>query len=112
LGAQAENQEEHSIFRAIRRTLRWVATPGLLLVFIGGLAMVIPGWSAYRSMGWLHAKIGLALLLAGGHGIMLRRLRLMEEQKAKLPSGFFGLWAVLFAGGALLFLALALFRPF
>lgn len=60
---------------AIRRTMLRVVTPGLLLAWVGGLTMFIGEIGVYRSAGWLHTKITVALVLAALTGVLTARLR-------------------------------------
>lgn len=51
-----------------RRLLRIIMNPAMLLTFLfGGLMLTIPG---ALQQGWMHAKLGLVLGLAGFHGAL------------------------------------------
>ena len=51
-----------------RRLLRIIMNPAMLLTFLfGGLMLTIPG---ALQQGWMHAKLGLVLVLAGFHGAL------------------------------------------
>lgn len=61
---------------AVRHALRILATPGLLLAWLGGLAMLVSNWSAvYAHAGWAHGKLTIGILLSGLHGVLLARTR-------------------------------------
>lgn len=61
---------------AVRNALRILATPGLLLAWLGGLTMLISNWSAvYAHAGWAHGKLTVGILLSGVHGVLLARTR-------------------------------------
>lgn len=60
---------------AVRGALRILATPGLLLAWLGGVAMLVSGWDVYARAGWMHGKITIGLLLSGVHGMLLARTR-------------------------------------
>lgn len=61
---------------AVRNAMRILATPGLLLAWLGGLAMLISNWSAvYAHAGWAHGKLTVGILLSGVHGMLLARTR-------------------------------------
>lgn len=61
---------------AVRNALRILATPGLLLAWLGGLAMLITNWSTvYAHAGWSHGKLTVGIALSGVHGMLLARTR-------------------------------------
>ena len=51
-----------------RKLYRGIMTPAMIATWIFGLWMVISGWEAYKTQGWLHLKIVLVILLSGYHG--------------------------------------------
>jgi putative membrane protein len=52
-----------------RRLLRAIMNPAMIATFgFGILLMVLTGYGGPGTGGWMHAKMGLALLLAGFHG--------------------------------------------
>jgi putative membrane protein len=60
---------------SIRAALRILATPGLLLAWLGGVAMLVGAWDVYARAGWMHGKLTIGLVLSGVHGMMLARTR-------------------------------------
>lgn len=61
---------------AVRSSLRILATPGLLLAWLGGLMMLVSAWSdVYARAGWMHGKLTIGLVLSGLHGMLLARTR-------------------------------------
>ncbi|MBN8612771.1 MAG: CopD family protein [Deltaproteobacteria bacterium] len=96
----------------VRRALLFVSAPGLVLAFAGGLVMLISGWASYRSMGWLHAKLTIGVLLAAVSGILSGRIRRAATGERDAPAGLFAALGGTLAIGALLALVLVVLRPF
>lgn len=46
-----------------RRLYRGIMTPSGILATVFGFWMLILGWDVYRHLGWVHAKLGLVLVL-------------------------------------------------
>jgi putative membrane protein len=95
---------------SVRRTLQVVATPGLLLAWLGGLTMFVTFFDVYARAGWMHGKLTIAILLSAMHGILLARVRRAQSQESGSASGFAGL-AIALVMGAALVVALVVFRP-
>ena len=53
---------EHKLYYAI-------TTPGAIVTILLGLMMLVPSWDAYKHMCWMHAKLGLVVLLVIYHAI-------------------------------------------
>jgi putative membrane protein len=60
---------------SIRGALRILATPGLLLAWLGGVAMLMSAWEVYARAGWMHGKITIGVILSAIHGVLLARTR-------------------------------------
>ena len=56
-------------FKIMERKLYWgIMTPGAVMTLLFGLIMLQGyAWAAYKSQGWLHAKLALVLGLLGFH---------------------------------------------
>lgn len=56
-------------FKVMERKLYWgITTPGMILNFIFGIWMLVDyAWASYGQSGWLHAKLGLLVLLVLYH---------------------------------------------
>src|SRR5574341_509621 len=57
-------------FKTMERKLYFgIMTPGMILTFVFGIWMLADyAWPLYGKSGWLHAKMGLLLLLVVYHG--------------------------------------------
>ncbi|MBP1806625.1 CopD family protein [Rubellimicrobium aerolatum] len=60
----------------LRAAFRGLATPGLVLTWLFGIANAVQG--GWFTEGWLHAKLVFVLALSALHGIALGRLRRLE----------------------------------
>ena len=59
-----------------RRVVLWVATPGMLVAWAAGLAVLLPSFgSYYLQEGWMHGKLTVALVATGLTGVLTARLR-------------------------------------
>jgi putative membrane protein len=66
-----------------RRLLRGIINPAMIVTWVFGL------WLAWKGFGfqggWLHAKIGLVLILSGLHGYLAGAVRKFAEDKNEKP---------------------------
>lgn len=77
---------------AARKAARIVVTPGLVLAWIGGLAMLIPYWSTiYARSGWMHGKVTIGLIVAGLTGMWTGRLRRIAGSPGESSRGMLGI---------------------
>lgn len=103
---------ERSHASPARSTALRIATPGMVLAWIGGLGMLLPNWTAvYSKAGWMHGKITLALIAAALTGVLTGQLRKAAQGTGELKPGVLrGIaWAVLVL--AVLTVGLAVLRP-
>ncbi|MFS8052257.1 MULTISPECIES: protoporphyrinogen oxidase HemJ [Rhizobium] len=71
--AEPGSQQSETFKVMERRLLRVIMTPAMMLTWIFGLYLA---WSVYDFHGgWLHAKIGLVVLLTGVHMFFSRAVR-------------------------------------
>lgn len=101
-----------AVLEAARTAVRAVSTPGLLLAWLGGLAMLASGWSlVYSHAGWMHGKLTIGIVLSALHGVLLARLRKagdQGEEAARRPIAIVTVAVVVLALGAI---ALVVARP-
>ena len=67
--AMADDPISIDRFKIMERKLFWgITTPGMVITLAFGLWMLWEyAWTAYGSMGWLHIKLLLIVLLVGYH---------------------------------------------
>ena len=67
-----------------RRLLRGIINPAMIVTWVFGL------WLAWKVFGfhggWLHAKVGLVLLLSGVHGYLAGAVRKFAEDRNEKPA--------------------------
>lgn len=77
----ATDQISINRFKIMERKLYYgIMLPGAVLTMLTGLVLLYYyAWSAYKTSGWLHAKLGLVVVLIGFHGYcgyLLRQFKL------------------------------------
>lgn len=107
LASKPEAQREAGM-DAVRNALRMIATPGLLLAWLGGLTLLISNWSAvYAHAGWAHGKLTNGILLSAVHGMLMARTRAGRPASARPFAIGLGLTLLLALGN----IALVVIRP-
>lgn len=87
-GAGAGTPQSETFKIMERRLLKAIVTPAMVVVWITGL------WLAFASgyikgAGWLHAKIGLVLLLSAFHGFLSASTRRFANDRNTRSAGFY-----------------------
>lgn len=85
-GAGTPQSETFKIME--RRLLKAILNPAMIVVWITGL------WLGFASgyiqgAGWLHAKLGLVILLSGYHGFLAASTRRFAVDRNTRSAGFF-----------------------
>lgn len=112
VAAGLAGHEERSHAVPLRRAALLIATPGMVLAWVGGLGMLIPGWSElYAKAGWIHGKIAIALVAAALTGVLTGQLRKAAKGTGTLKPGLLRAiaWTVLLL--VLLAVSLAIYKP-
>ena len=96
---------------AVRRSLLVIATPGLLLAWLGGLTIFVTFLDVYARAGWMHGKITIALVLSALHGVLVARVRRAASgERPASQTVFAGLGMAIVIAAAVV-VALVIFRP-
>jgi putative membrane protein len=110
--AYATRETAAQVASVARRALLVVATPGLLLAWLAGLAMLVPNFSAtYASAGWMHGKLLLAVVVSALAGMVVGRLRKTAAGTIDHVPGKLRLFAFLTLGLAIVVVFLVQMRP-
>lgn len=111
-GAREEGAVRTAILSAARRAMLMIATPGLLLAWIAGLAWLIPYFgSLYARAGWMHGKLTLLVIATAMTGVFTGRLR-RAAKGTKPPSiGLFAAAALVTIVAAVAIALLAELQP-
>ena len=72
-----------------RRLLRFIINPAMILSWILGLWLAWSG--SLFTAGWLHAKLFLALVLSGLHGLFARWVRDLAHDRNQRSAKFYRL---------------------
>lgn len=68
--AQASDTISLERFKLMERRLyRGIMNPAMIATLVFGGSMLVMGWPAYKTMGWMHAKLTLIVLLIGYHHV-------------------------------------------
>lgn len=96
-----------------RRLLRVIINPAMIATFVFGVwLIVLTGYGAPGTGGWIHAKIVLVLALAGLHGYLARTRKIFDRDENTKPAKFY---KILNEVPTILFVAvvlLAVIKPF
>ncbi|MGB0712021.1 MAG: CopD family protein [Gammaproteobacteria bacterium] len=66
--AMSDDEISNERFKIMERKLFWgIMTPGAIITVALGLWMLIDAWGVYMSLGWMHAKLALIILLVAYH---------------------------------------------
>jgi protoporphyrinogen IX oxidase len=88
--AQAPGSEASETFKVMeRKLLRYIMNPAMIASFAFGIWLIVELGPAAWSMGWLHAKILLVLVMAGMHGMMARWRRNFELDRNQRSARFY-----------------------
>ncbi|MBB3611523.1 protoporphyrinogen oxidase HemJ [Rhizobium sp. BK602] len=87
--AEPGSQQSETFKVMERRLLRVIMTPAMMLTWIFGLYLA---WSVYDFQGgWLHAKIGLVVLLTGVHMFFSRAVRAFGRDENRYSARYWRL---------------------
>jgi protoporphyrinogen IX oxidase len=110
VGAAPGSELSETLKLMERRLLRRIINPAMIAVWITGPLL------AYRlgafQMPWLHAKLGLVLLLSGVHGFLAGQVRAFAEDRNRRSTVF---WRIFNEAPALLMaliVILVVVKPF
>ena len=74
--AMAEDQTSKDRFKIMERKLyRGIMNPSMIITIVLGLWMFMANMEAYKSSGWMHAKLTLVFLLVGYHHMCLAYMK-------------------------------------
>ncbi len=71
-----------------RRLLRAIMNPAMLATILLGVAMIVEN-PAYLQQGWLHAKLGLVVLMLGVHGYLAKCRKDFAAGRNRRPARFY-----------------------
>ena len=96
----------------LRRLVRRVAVPGLLLAWIGGLGRLIPEFGdVYARAGWMHTKLLLVLVISGLTGAMSARLGRLAQGEGMEGASSLRTFGLIILASAAAVVLLAVLKP-
>lgn len=88
--AQTPGSEASETFKVMeRKLLRYIMNPAMIVSFVLGFWLIWELGSAAWSLGWLHAKLCLVLILAVMHGLMAKWRRDFELDRNRRSAAFY-----------------------
>ena len=106
----SENSEMLKIME--RRLLRAIINPAMMAVFLlGGALLLTPGVADW-SMGWLHLKLLLVLVMVGLHGMMSKWRKEFEADRNQHSAKFYRIANEVPAVLVIAIVVLAVVKPF
>lgn len=88
----ADTQDAAGIerFKIMERKLyRGIMTPAAVVAVLLGGILLVDGWQFYKTQGWMHAKLGLAVLLIGYHYFCYLYYKAFQKDENKKTGTFF-----------------------
>jgi putative membrane protein len=94
-----------------RRLLRYIMNPAMILTFIFGISLVANELEIMKQ-GWIHAKLGLVVLMAGLHGYLAMARKDFERGTNIKSAKFYRLINEIPTFLLILIVILAVVKPF
>ncbi len=91
---------------------KFIGIPSFWLVLLTGLAMLFINPSVFKSGGWIHAKITLALLMLGYYVSLAVFRKKLENDNCSKSAKFFRVYNEIPTILLILIVILAIVRPF
>ncbi len=89
-GVEATSEMSETFKVMEHKLLRLIMTPAMIATWIFGIwLIVITGYGAPGTGGWIHVKIVLALILSGMHGMMAKYRKDFERNENTKSARYF-----------------------
>ena len=86
----AVGSETSETFKVMeRKLLRIIMTPAMIASWVFGLAIIAANAGYYLSVGWMHGKLLLVVLMTGCHGVFARWVRLFAQDRNTRRESFY-----------------------
>lgn len=95
-----------------RKLYRGIMWPSLVLTVVFGTWLLALNWPFYRTQGWLHAKLGLVVLLVVYHLLCGHFLKEFREDRSTRSHVFFRVFNELPVLALIAIVILVVVRPF
>lgn len=87
VGVAPGSDTSQTFKRMEQRLLKFIMTPAMLATYIFGIALLIIQ-PVYLQMHWMHAKLGLVLVMSGVHGFYAASVRRFAHDQNKRSATF------------------------
>jgi putative membrane protein len=109
----AAGSEADRLFQVMEaKLLRIIMNPAMILTFIAGGLMVVANPAMMIGQGWMHAKIGLVVAMAGCHGYLAITRKRFAQGQNHYPERFFKILNEVPTVIFIIIVILAVTRPF
>ncbi len=111
--AKKKSQLSETLKTMEKKLLRYIMNPAMIATWVIGIwLVVITGYGAPGTGGWLHAKTVLVLLMSASHGMMAGMRKKFERDENKRTAKFYRYFneapTILLIG----IIVLVVFKPF
>lgn len=111
--ALCEDEPGRERFTVMERKLyRGIMWPAMVVAVVLGAWMLAENWTYYRTQGWMHAKLALAVLLIGYHLACGKFVRDFREGRNTRSHVFYRVFNELPVLGLIGIVILVIVRPF
>lgn len=110
--AHTSDASRQPVAVSLRQAAALLITPGLILAWAGGLALLLPNFAnMYAKAGWMHSKLLIAVLATGVTGLVTARLKKLAKGEGTPHLKRFRLAAIGMAVFAAMNIFLAVVQP-
>jgi len=82
--------EQSELFKTMeRRLLKIIMNPAMIAAWIFGALMLYAYWDMFKSAPWMHAKLGLIVILSGVHHMMVRDVKRFAADQCDKSTKYF-----------------------
>lgn len=111
--AMCEDEPGRARFKVMERKLyRGIMWPAMLVAVVLGSWMLADNWAFYRTQGWMHAKLAVALLLIVYHLLCGKFLADFSQDRNTRSHLFYRIFNELPVLGLVAIVILVIVRPF
>lgn len=111
-----ENKDKREFVEVVkvmeRRLHKFIGIPSFWIVLLTGLGMLFINPSIFKSGGWIHAKITLAILMLTYYISLAVFLKRIQSDNCKLSSKFFRIYNEIPTVLLIIIVILVIVRPF
>ena len=88
-GAQQGSELSETLKVMERRLLKIIMNPAMIASWIFGILMIAGRGDTLMTMGWMHAKLLLVILMSGAHGVMSKYVKVFAADENEKSHKFY-----------------------